>query len=269
MNTVHNMKQPKFRSKKEQRKALFQCDYCEKYFTRKFDMQKHMFNKHPDQKHTIETSNRVQNAEILDKCRIDKEISHGFKCDRCDAKFSRSQSLLRHRKIHSEEQMSMCDLCGKKFLLVTRLKLHIENVHMKLTKFSCHICDMKFKHKVNLLEHRNVHTNIRPFMCDICGKSFKQNASLAVHKMFHTNIFPYICQYCQKKFRRKSDLKVHLWIHTGEKPHECIHCNRRFRLRQHLTRHLKVHVSCICDHCGTNFQHERSLNVHKKHCTKN
>lgn len=268
MHDVHSLKQQKFRSKKDERKAFFQCNYCEKYFTRKFDMQKHIFNKHPEQKHAIDRSNRSHNAEILNKCKLDEDSDYGYKCDMCGTKFSRSQSLLRHRKIHSEKQTSMCDLCGKKFHLVTRLKLHIENVHMKLKKFNCNICDMKFKYKVNLLEHQNVHTNTRPFMCDVCGKSFKQSASLAVHKIFHTDVFPFVCQYCRKKFRRKSDLKVHLWIHTGEKPHKCLHCSRGFRLKHDLTRHLKVHMKCICDLCGTHFQHERFLNVHKKHCKK-
>lgn len=176
-------------------------------------MQKHILLKHPDEENIIEISARMKNAKILIKCKFDKF----YQCDFCKSIFQRSQLLLNHRRIHSQEKPHICHICGKQFNMLSAVKRHIEQFHHRIKKIGCDICDLRFDSDVKKQEHMNIHTNNRPFMCAICGKSFKQRASLSAHKIKHSNNYPYACRCCGKKFKRKSDLTRHERTHTEQK----------------------------------------------------
>nr|XP_023014838.1 gastrula zinc finger protein XlCGF71.1-like [Leptinotarsa decemlineata] len=260
MSSSHNLKQPKFRRKKSEIDALFSCPKCQKRFTRKFDMHKHIQNKHPDKVDNITPSVKSKNVEILKKCKADTH----YTCDICNSNFVKSSSLLRHRNTHLNEKPYCCHICGAKFQTSEHLTRHIEQLHYDRKKFHCVYCDQWFKSKPTRDEHLNIHTQARPFMCDICGRAFKQKASLYVHKKFHGDVFPFECRVCDKKFRRNGDLKVHQWIHSGERPYSCDICKKSFRLGQDLKRHYRTHGTYTCGDCNLSFDQMKSFKAHKK-----
>ena len=64
--------------------------------------------------------------------------------------------------VESVLETKVCDICNKEFKAKYYLKLHKENVHLKIRKFVCDHqgCDRKFSTKQILLNHKkNIHQN--------------------------------------------------------------------------------------------------------------
>lgn len=57
------------------------------------------------------------------------------------------------------EKKLICDLCGKAFAGSGSLYDHRNRVHLKVHRFSCHFCAMKFGHKNDIWKHFRSHTN--------------------------------------------------------------------------------------------------------------
>lgn len=258
--SFNDKKNIKIRRKKSEITASFFCHVCNRCYTRKYDLQKHVILKHPDEKCNMETSSKAKNAYILEKCKSD-----GFyKCDFCESKFQRSQILLSHRRIHTQEKPHICHICGKQFNVLAGVKRHIEQVHHKIKKFCCEICYMHFDSNDKKEEHVNIHTDDRPYMCAICGQSFRQRSSLFAHKVIHSNSYPYECRWCKKKFKRKSELKHHEQTHTGEKRFSCDECMKSFSIYQNLKKHSMTHLKYSCVDCGITFGQKKLEKVHNE-----
>lgn len=261
LNIFHKEKcVKKIRRKKDEVVSSFVCHICNRCYTRKHDMQKHILLKHPDEKNNMELSARVRNAGILKKCKL----GDIYKCDFCESKFQRTQLLLSHRRIHTKEKPNICHICGKQFNGLSATKRHIQQVHHRLKRIFCEICNMSFASNGKKEEHINTHTNFRPYMCTLCGKSFKQRASLYAHKMYHSHNYPFECRWCEKRFKRKSEVQLHEMRHTGEKKFACNVCMESFSAYRVLKKHSMIHVKYSCDECGLSFKHERRLKLHNK-----
>lgn len=257
----------RIRRKRNEITAQHHCDLCNRGFTRKYDMQKHRSQKHPDAPKLPKSQTRT-NVSLLQNSKVvaDDDKTY-YKCQSCEKTFRQAHNFIRHQSIHSGVRPFCCHICGKSFRVSGGLQRHINEHHHGVKKYACDLCGRRFAAKASRDDHRNIHTNNRPFVCDSCGKSFRQKASLHIHKLFHSDVFRFSCGLCGKKFRRASELKVHGYLHTGEKPHSCAICGKKFRLQHDLKRHLKVHdklTECVCNECGISFRQERYLKNHKK-----
>ncbi|OWF48614.1 zinc finger protein 250-like [Mizuhopecten yessoensis] len=133
-----------------------------------------------------------------------------------------------------------CDVCGKAFSRSNTLVTH-KRIHTGDKPFKCEICSRAFRQPGNLTRHRLTHTTVKPYVCPQCNKAFNRASNLHTHMRTHTNYKPFICPYCGKGFHQKIDMKIHCYTHTGERPHRCDVCGKGFSLASTLIAHKRIH----------------------------
>jgi KRAB domain-containing zinc finger protein len=106
---------------------------------------------------------------------------------------------------------------------------------------SCEICSRAFSTSYGLVSHRRTHTGEKPFICEICGRAFCQASQLAKHVRIHTGEKPYFCRTCERRFRHSSTLRRHELTHSLATPHSCMHsgCAEKFRSKDTLSKHMR------------------------------
>ncbi|KYO28644.1 hypothetical protein Y1Q_0000810 [Alligator mississippiensis] len=192
-------------------------------------------------------------------------------CPECGKRFSRIQSLVTHRMIHSGERPHHCAQCGKRFVTHSHLVRH-QRVHMVAEPvYRCADCGKTFTQPTYLARHRHrhLHAGVKPHKCAECGKAFAELYQLARHQFVHSEEKPHQCTQCGKTFTRASYLARHRHrhLHSGTKPHQCAECGKRFSSLESLIGHRKIHSGerpHSCADCGKSFIYPSDLFWHQR-----
>ncbi|XP_068735134.1 zinc finger protein OZF-like [Montipora capricornis] len=177
---------------------------------------------------------------------------------------SQNKAVNRRRPSSNKKYRYNCDVCGKSFSRSNTLITH-KRIHTGDKPFICEQCGRAFRQPGNLTRHRLTHTTVKPYVCLQCNKAFNSASNLHTHMRTHTNYKPFICDFCGKGFRDKSVMRIHRYTHTGERPHKCDKCGRSFRQLIHLKLHLRTHSDMRlyhCEYCGKGFNQKGSLQAH-------
>ena len=165
---------------------------------------------------------------------LGKAIEH--KCFKCDKKYSSLVDLgvhLNNDHERTSKETYQCPACIKSHATSTKLRLHIESVHLKV-KSKCPVCQ-KMVSPNNLRIHMEVaHKSDKvnkPFKCDECEFSSHAKKYLKQHisNCHKRDAFQHGCDQCDKKFAFPSLLQEHkLAVHQGLKTYMCDQCGKGF-----------------------------------------
>lgn len=159
-------------------------------------------------------------------------------CEICGKKFVNESMLKVHMFHHSTEKTFMCNYpdCGKSFRFQASYCIH-KNSHNK--KIECHVCHRMFATKQSLYHHSLSHSGIKPFHCKICNKKYSSLSMVAYCKKKHDGTLPEIpCKLCGKTFTSKFFLKSHMVLqHEKTKDFTCAGCGEAFSFMKQLENH--------------------------------
>ncbi|XP_034720022.1 zinc finger protein 408-like [Etheostoma cragini] len=106
----------------------FPCSECDQSFSQKPDLRRHMFS------HT----------------------GGGFLCSFCGKSLRDPHSLKSHERLHTGERPHRCPVCGKGYILATKLRRHIKSSHLMEKPHRCH-CGASYTVRQSLLRHQAQH----------------------------------------------------------------------------------------------------------------
>jgi len=78
----------------------------------------------------------------------------------CDRRFSRSDELTRHIRLHTGQKPFQCRICSRTFSRSDHLTTHIRT-HTGEKPFSCEVCGRKFARSDEKKRHAKVHVKVR------------------------------------------------------------------------------------------------------------
>ena len=273
----------------------YPCPVCEKSYTLKANLARHMRVRHPDQPK--------------------------LKCDLCTSEFWSESGLEIHE--HDSHYMkdspptsknAVCPVCGKGFAYTQTAIKHIHAVHPEQPRLKCDECHKSYWIQSSLDDHKNAfHTGeshrkvkdslkrakvtskmtVNMFPRKVHGKQVKSAAGVTrdttsgpQRKPSRSNLHK--CRTCGKKFLSKLNLVQHKQRrhknttpssparpHTSHGPSvstdqsipKCTVCGQEFQTQFALSRHmLKRHPEALkfrCDSCDKAFLLEEALEMHQ------
>ncbi|RZF44465.1 hypothetical protein LSTR_LSTR002238 [Laodelphax striatellus] len=245
------------------KKGTFECPECCSVMPRWSAMAMHLWKTHNIDMELI-SCERCSYKTYFSKFLNMHVLTHGderpFLCDTCGKGFKTRKQMRNHKVIHksnSEQENAegdasktskfSCTVCGRQMKDSRNLRLHMDNVHHKMRRFSCSFCSYTTYSRGSLLIHQRTHTGEKPFKCDACDYASKDHNSLRRHKMQHSGNKAYNCPHCSYACIQSSTYKAHLkskhpGLDTGLM-FSCAVCPFRTVNKANLLSHSASHVA--------------------------
>ncbi|XP_054277321.1 zinc finger protein 25-like isoform X1 [Macrosteles quadrilineatus] len=279
----------------------YKCDICKNDFRSKLYLSNHINRVHKEIQEKKDHDKVAENGKdlvdsivflVCNDCgknfttknclRVHIKVKHNqvhnqkYCCNTCGYLTNDKGNLKKHVYLHEEKFCFHCEICNVSFKEKGGLTNHRKQAHSTEKPYKCVKCDSSFKTKTNLVYHIEVHHNSteEKFPCDICNMEFKRKCYLTRHQETHTGADKkYVCEDCGLGCRSKTDIAKHVLTHLGavERPHACEICGAEFPKRSHLLRHQNVHSDrkpYPCKLCNKAYKDPSSLKIHNEtvHC---
>uniref|UniRef100_T1IPP3 C2H2-type domain-containing protein n=1 Tax=Strigamia maritima TaxID=126957 RepID=T1IPP3_STRMM len=220
-------------SKEKNELEVFSCTICKKFFKTASNIRFHCLT-HTDLKpFKCPRCSYSSNAKSNLYTHMRKHTGNLFKCSFCDFKNCNRSHMAEHEATHSNTR-HVCRVCSNDYNTIKSLANHVRKYHsinkqgreylatfmLKPNQNSllhqCHICNRKFKKKLDRDRHLCVH-NISPtkdvIRCEMCTFTTVRRVYLENHFRKHRII--YTCFDCEARFLSSVQLQEHLHSHIS------------------------------------------------------
>uniref|UniRef100_A0A1B0APQ5 Transcription factor grauzone n=1 Tax=Glossina palpalis gambiensis TaxID=67801 RepID=A0A1B0APQ5_9MUSC len=227
---------------------IFKCEVCGKCAPHSRGLRKHI-----RERHTKEGQERQYECNVCQKRFTKKPIlkahmeihvtgSKDHICKECGKGFVLETRLKAHeRSVHNIA--CVCDQCGKTVRGKYALKRHLlEHAGVTKRKWTCDQCEAQLNSHYALKRHKEAihHDGTTVYVCKDCGKIAPSAQALRCHKKYvHQAERKYKCSICDKAFKVAIVLKEHMAAHTGEDLYQCPYCPKTFKVSSNMHHHRK------------------------------
>ncbi|XP_048097423.1 zinc finger protein 341 isoform X1 [Alosa alosa] len=290
------------RTKKDQQEQVkgkiqrLKCDFCEKVFTKNFDLQQHI------RSHTGEKPFQciVCGRAFAQKSNVKKHMqTHKVWPSGTDSTGSRLPIAIKVVPLcgnQNQEQSEQEDdeQTGQSECFVETAKTHCEG-HLEVdpggghkpepqvrnkqiividSSYQCQFCMGKFSTYFRLKSHMTQHKNEQVYKCvvKVCSQTFQKLDLFLEHIRTHQDHLTYRCHLCSKVFSTLFELGVHQYSHNlcpqrNQRKeltlYRCIKCQSKYSTQESLEQHLLTACHNFpCPHCHKVFPSERYFRRH-------
>ncbi|KAK9537905.1 hypothetical protein VZT92_005480 [Zoarces viviparus] len=162
---------------------------------------------------------------------------------------TRRYRLEEHESLHTGIGRHSCDVCGKTFGAVTKLRQHKMRIHDKRPTHFCPFCDFSGYTLDDVRRHNlRCHTGELQHACTHCEARFSSEVALRNHcKRAHQLQVRFSCKQCDYSCGSEASLKTH-----KESKHpqvKCNTCQESFKTKEGLEIHQRTHLAHLCQLC--------------------
>ncbi|EDW18437.2 zinc finger protein 135 [Drosophila mojavensis] len=299
------------------------CNICNKRFHINSELKDHLLRHAGVKNHVCpycgvgKTTRQEWNKHILTHTK-EKQ----FQCDQCDHSSHNKQALANHIKVvHMKIKNYACQYCGKTFGKSYACKVH-ERIHTRENCSQCNICGKVLLFERSLTKHLKTHEKreLRATAAKGRGKDGAQSSQdttepaemklipteppkpkngnrlerVDISELAGTAVNPiptvsvaswspqvnftkkegqHICPGCGRGFNHIGNMKIHFKIvHLKVKDFACRFCPKRFSKAQILQHHEWTHTGekpFPCKYCGRHFRQEKVMKIHARRVHEN
>jgi hypothetical protein len=146
------------------------CAICEKQFSSRSNLNKHIKRKHGDVEFRCFICNNIFKTE--NDFKITSHSSDPFQCEVCSKLYKTKSALKMHLNKHYDNHKFFCHFCGKGFF---RKFLFDGHVAKQTGVKTCEKCDKKFQYSTNLKRHAKCcNKNAERYACKKCARHLRE-----------------------------------------------------------------------------------------------
>ncbi|CAL1545757.1 unnamed protein product [Lymnaea stagnalis] len=209
--------------------SVYSCNICDKIFKSLSHIRLHCITHTDIKPFKCNKCKYATNSKGNLYTHMRKHTGQFYRCDHCEFKTVNKSHLVEHQMTH-DNRRSQCILCHKDYSTLKSLINHIRKYHTDkkgkeyLQTFlqgrgvkgatvihQCHICNRKFKKRLDRDRHLFIHDikdlpNVQ--QCELCDYWASRRVYLDKHYLKHRVI--YCCAVCDQKFLSTTRLSEHL-----------------------------------------------------------
>ncbi|XP_041525997.1 zinc finger protein 341 isoform X2 [Microtus oregoni] len=260
------------------------CSYCEKSFTKNFDLQQHIRSHTGEKPFQCIACGRAfaQKSNVKKHMQTHKVWPPG----RSGGTISRNSVTVQVMALNPSRQEEEDAGLGQTLPSTTQPqalpaagedeggKPEAKQVVLIDSSYLCQFCPSKFSTYFQLKSHMIQHKKEQVYKCVVksCAQMFPKLDTFLEHIRSHQEELSYRCHLCSKDFPSLYDLGVHQYSHSLLPQHspkkdstvyKCVKCVNKYSTPEALEHHVQTAThSFPCPHCQKVFPCERYLRRH-------